>query len=432
MSDNFTGSNNPGRKHRRSTSFSINFPTMPSLKKQPKIVTLHQNQGQHDVLIMQFSSTGNMWFDDIPTGLPLQLTWQQGIVTSEWFGYVSYISKTVANAQREKIMEVHCVGASFPLKERSNRVFADSTIPEAVEAIVKEQGMNFIGDTHPRRFPQLTIAGHSYWEWIQEQAKRIGFATVIDGANFYFRRIDSLIDQTISSIPLLDAGDTSSPHRGQYYDRTLDLFRVLKGDHIESGDSLRTEKSTAGVNPLTSEIHGTSATPADVGNNLRTSSNTVLFSEYRSDQVIDHYSDSSLMSEGAAQMARMTMPAKVKCQGDGRIRPYAPVYIRGTGDLTDGYWIVKEAKHTFQKFGDYTVEMTVVTDGLGTNQASGYRNKDFKNVSMVNIAERVSRPDSLESSVLKSRTVLQKTGAIISVKNQGYVKTPTLWQSSGR
>jgi hypothetical protein len=138
------------------------------------------------------------------------------------------------------------------------------------------------------------------------------------------------------------------------------------------------------------------------------------------------------MSEGAAQMARMTMPAKVKCQGDGRIRPYAPVYIRGTGDLTDGYWIVKEAKHTFQKFGDYTVEMTVVTDGLGTNQASGYRNKDFKNVSMVNIAERVSRPDSLESSVLKSRTVLQKTGAIISVKNQGYVKTPTLWQSSGR
>jgi phage protein D len=432
VSDNFNGKNNPSEKSRRSTTFLIEFPTMPTLKRQPRIVEMHQAHGQHDILIIQFTSTGEVWFDDIPTGLPLKFSWQQGIVSTEWYGYVSYVSKTVANSQREKIMEVHCVGSTFPLKERDNRVFTDTTIPEAVASIVKENGMNFIGDPHPRRFPQLTMAGHSYWEWIQEQAKRIGFATIVDGSNFYFRRIDGLIDQTISSVPVLDAGDSPSLYRAQYYDRTLDMFRVLKGDHIESSPNLRTEKVTAGVDPFTGEAHTTSATPANVGVNLRTSSNEVLFSEYRSDQVVSQYSEGELMAQGAAQMARMTMPAKVKCQGDGRIRPYNPVYIRGTGALTDGYWVVKEAKHIFQKFGDYNVEMTIVTDGLGENQVSGYRNKDFKNMSMVNIAERLSRPDSLESTSRRTGTSLQRTAPIISVKNQGYVKTPALWQSAGR
>jgi tRNA A37 threonylcarbamoyltransferase TsaD len=35
-------------------------------------------------------------------------------------------------------MKIHCVGASYPLKQRATRVFYNSSVPEAVEVIAKE------------------------------------------------------------------------------------------------------------------------------------------------------------------------------------------------------------------------------------------------------------------------------------------------------
>jgi len=431
MSDNAKHLNNQSNKARRDTKFKLSFPTMPSLLREPRKIELHQAQYQQDVMVVTFVITGQLWFDTIPTGLPVKFTWSQAMVEKEWYGYVSSISKTVANSQREKTMEVHIVGSSFPLKNRDARVFIDKTIPEIAEMIARENGFAFVGDKDSRRFPQLTMAGHSYWEWLQEQAKRIGFVLLVDGTTLYFRKLDSFINQNITEVPVLYAGETQSQYRGQYYDRTLDMFRVVKGDYIESGDTLRTEKNSGGIDPLTQIAYVVSSTPKESGEALRANINDVLFSEYRTDQVSSGFSDSQSVADGAAQMARLNMPAKVKCQGDPRIRPYGTVHVLGTGELTDGYWVVKEVVHIFQKFGDYNIEMTVVTDGTGSNTGSAFRIQQDNNMSKINIPEIVAQSKILENSVNNARTNLSQISPAILPTEQGFKQTGSRWISSG-
>jgi phosphomannomutase len=87
----------------------------------------------------------------------------------------------------EKPMTVVCVGASYPLNERATRTFSNLTIPDIAAIIAREHSLHLIADSHPTVFPSLTIAGHSYWEWLQEQAKRIGFVILVDGTKVSVR-----------------------------------------------------------------------------------------------------------------------------------------------------------------------------------------------------------------------------------------------------
>lgn len=426
-----TRNNNPTEKNRKGTVFKASFPTMPSLTYDPRRVELHQSQYQHDVLVLSFMTTGEKWFEDIPTGLPIRFSWTQVGMTRDWYGYVSFVSRTNSSQQKQQTMEVHCVGAGFPLKERANKVFLNSTIPEAAQQIASQFGLNFVGDSHPRRFPQLTMAGHSYWEWLAEQAKRIGFVLRIDGTNLYFRQLDRHVDSRISNVPVLYAGSAPVLYKNDYLERTLDKFVVQKGDFVETDEHPRTEKATGGVNPFTSEVFSTSASPNSVGESIRTNVSDVLFSEYRSDQVTSSYAEAELMSDSAAQLARLTMPAKVHAQGDPRIEPHAPVYVMGTSDLTDGYWLVKEVKHIFRKYDDYIAEMTIVTDGTGSNQVGAFRGRQSPTISSVNIGALIQ--DSSGTSTLNTRTTtaLAQLSPSVIPSEQGFKRSPALWVTKG-
>ena len=271
-------------KNRRSTSYSVSFPTMPSLNSNPIRVDLIQKQNHHDVLVLEFPSTSPTWVDNLNTGTPVRFTWKQGHRTGDWVGYVSFVSAEVV-AQRKKVMQIHCVGTGFPLKESATRVFTNTTIPEAVEAVVKEFGLGFDGENHPHRFDQLVISGESYWEWIQEQAKRIGYAVVIDGVKMTFKPMDRLIDHSVYDTPVLAMFNSDIPSDVMSEDRTLDYFRVTKGDYVESNLDLRSIKSVAGVDPVTKKAIFSDSSPDKVGRNLRESSSDVLFSQHRTDRV---------------------------------------------------------------------------------------------------------------------------------------------------
>ena len=423
--------NNPTLKNRKGTTFKAVFPTMPSLVTDPRRVEIHQGQYQHDVLIMSFRTTGTKWFEDIPTGLPIKFSWTQVGLTKDWYGYVSFVSRTNASQQKFQEMEVHCVGSSFPLKERANRVFNEVTIPEVAQKIASEFNLNFVGDSHPRRFSQLVMAGHSYWEWLAEQAKRIGFVLRVDGSNLYFRQLDKHVDSQISSVPVLYAGDAPTLYKNNYLERTLDKFVVLKGDYIEHGVSQRTEKSVGGVDPATSEAFSVKTSPKALGENLRTNQNDVLFSEYRSDQVATTYSESELVSEAAAQLSRLSMPAKVHAQGDPRLEPHTPVYVLGTSNLTDGYWLVQDIVHTFRKYDDYIATMTIVTDGTGTNQVGAFRGRQSPTISTVNIGSLINDSSGISTLNTRTNTSLVQLSPSIIPSEQGFKRSPALWITRG-
>lgn len=418
-------------KYRRGTTFTVSFPTMPSLEGQPEQIDLTQSQYSHDLLKMTFVRVSPLWFKLLKTGVPVKVTWNQGVLNGSWVGYVSFITKNVAG-QLKNLMEVQCVGTTYVLKERASKVFTNTTIPKAVEKIVTSFGFRFIGEDNPRVFEQLTIAGHSYWEWIQEQAKRIGYGVVVNGMDFYFRPIDELFKQGQGTVPVLSISGTGVGVGSEFYDRTLDWFSVLNGDHIEDNENLRTVKTVSGVNPYTGQIVSATKSPKDVGQKIQQNLSDVLFSEQRSDQVVGSYADATAMAEGAAHRGRLNLPAKIKCQGDPRIRPFAPVYIDGTGPSTDGYWMAKEVHHMISFAGDYYIEMTASTDGTNPelDSARPAKKRPGSVVGVVNLDEAMAGKARQLSSISAKNAKLITANPIYSPVGQGFHKTGSRWSYS--
>lgn len=353
-------------KHRRGTKYTVSFPTFPTLKALPTKLYLVQKQGHHDLLTMEFPIVSDLWFENLKTGAPVQFVWKQGAQEKFWYGYVSFTTKEVL-AQRKQVMKVQCIGASFLLKQKSVQVFTDTTITDCVKKITDNFGIKLVTVPSTRKFEQLTISGHSYWEWIQEQAKRLGYAAYMDGMALHFKPLDKVIDTKANNVPILSMHSSMAKFASQDLDRTLDYIEVTQGHYIESVDSLRTNKYVSGINPFTGEVISTNMSPESVGDNLRSNNYSSLFNEYRSDIVIDNEAAAKEASEGVAHLGRFSTPARVKCQGDPRIQPYAPVLVEKTGPLTDGYWVVKDVTHIFGRTGEYQIEMNVVTDGVESN-----------------------------------------------------------------
>jgi phage protein D len=422
-------SNLPIGKYRRGTSYKFDLPTIPTLTAQPRRAEIHQKQYHHDILVLEFSQPADSWFEVVNTGVPVRFSWSQGPYSKTFYGYVSFLVRNAAG-QIENTMEVHCVGTTFVLKSGVTKVYTNSTIPAAVKAIVTDYGFNFIGEDDTRVFEQLTVAGHSWWEWIQEQAKRIGYGVLVDGMNFYFRPLDALIDQNITSVPVLSLSTKETPINTQVLDRTLDSIKVLQGEHIEDSNNLRALKIASGVDPITGRFVRSEVSPASVGLNIRSSVNDVLFSEYRSEQVVQSNSSAISAAAGAATMARLNMPAKIKCQGDPRITPFHPVMVKGTGPQTDGYWVVKEVKHMFARIGDYQIEMTAGTDGIGNNLVTSNRQGTDTVVGMVNLDLAIANGVNMAASG-KDLVKLKLSSASNNMTGQGFSRTPATWVYGG-
>lgn len=416
-------------KYIRSTSYSVVFPTLSSQKHQPRRIDLIQKKKNHDVLVLEYSQVSNLWASTLKSGVPVRLTWKQGAYSKEFIGYVQGVKRNVS-PQKANQMEVTCWGSTFHLKERATKVFTNTTITEAVKQIVTEHGFKFIGDDHSHRFPQLTMAGHSYWEWIQEQAAKIGYGAYADGMDFYFRKLDKLIDQSFSNTPVLSIFSADIPSGAHVLDRTLQSFKVLHSEHVESGKDLRAIKSVGGVDPLTGKMFISTKSPVDAGTGLRSTTNDVIFTQHMTDRVAQDLSSSEALADGAAELSRFNMPAVAKAQGDPRFRPYGTVYIQGTGESTDGYWMIDEVRHILHQVGDYEVDLKLSTDGTGSTTETAFRKRTVGGLGTVDLNYALNQNGKVPNNFAFSSVTLHSPSAIVRQGNQGANRTPTTWKST--
>jgi phage protein D len=422
-------SNLVSNKYRRGTATNVQFPSLPSLTTQPAMIDLYQKQYQHDILTLEYRSESPLWIDTLKTGTPVSFTWRQETVVKNWIGYVSSIQKVNA-PQRTNIMQVVCVGATFPMKQRVTRIFENKTIPQVVQLIAEGFGFSVLTDSHPQVFDQLAITGNSYWEWINEQAKRIGYGVIVDGMNFVFRPLDKLINMTFSNAPVMSLGNAGAPFNTQYLDRTLDQFKIILGDNVEASSNWRAVKNVGGVDPETSELFLSKSSPAEGSDPLRETVSPVLFDEFRTDRVINSRVASDQAALAAAAMARFGIPATIMGQGDPRIRPFGVIYVAGTGVTTDGYWMVTEARHKFHKIGDYMIDLSVSTDGVGDAVVeTPFRTRSVDGAGTVNLNEASISGQISSLSFEFSDVALKDYTPINSESLQGYLTSPKRWKS---
>lgn len=444
----------PIGKYRKGTLFKVEYPTLPTIKVQPKEILLSQKQKKHDILVLEYKSTSLKNAKLLKTGVPIKFSWRQGSRKVEWLGYVSSVNRK-SGTQKAKPMKIYCVGSSFVLKQRKTKTYRNKTVPEVAAKIAKQNKLKFVGDTHSRRFEQLVISGHTQWQWLHEQANRIGFAMYVQGTTLYFKSLDNLLDKESSDAPIFQMWDPAIPVSLNQLDRTLDYLDIMSGENIEDGSPSRTKKQVGGVNPVTGKSFTAKKSPKDSGKAIRKNVSSALFDEFNSEQVANTKNDAKNASEGAAELARFNLPAKAYGQGDPRVKPYQLVYIEGSGQQTDGHWVVREVVHKFSFAGNYSLEMVIATDGTEENALNSKRN-DKKSISgTINVSQLMSKAQAFSSNgndLTVNLAVEQgaggygkwSLGATISgtsrlsvpipilnqINNQGFDRTPSTWQTT--
>lgn len=443
-------------KFRRNTHFKVEYPTLTSIKVQPIEATLTQRQKKHDVMVFEYHSTSTKNAKLLKTGVPVKFTWKQGTRKAEWLGYVSSVQRK-GGAQQGKPMKVYCVGSSYVLKQKKTKTYKNKTVTEVAAKIAKENGLRFVGENDTRRFPHLSISGHSQWEWLHEQANRIGYAMYVKGTDLVFRPIDKLLDEQATDTALFQLWDPSVPRMLNQIDRTLDKLDVMTGENMEDGEFTRGIKQVGGVDPVSGKSFTARKSPTNTGSALRVNVSASLFDDFSQGHVAHSKKDAKHAAEASAHLARFNLPAKAYGQGDPRVRPYQLVYVEGSGVQTDGYWLVKEAIHKFVFGGSYSIEMHLATDGTEENRKTATRRSDKALVSQVNLTQLLAKNNNFSVSdnsftvnlaleldnsngafqgispsgiTTGTSRLVQKAPFLTNVGNQGLTRTPTTWQTN--
>lgn len=416
-------------KQRRNTDFESVFPTLPTFKAKARRADLYQVPYSHDILRLEYPTVNNMWFKTLKTGVPIKFSWKQGKRSAIWLGYVSGVSRSTTPS-RENEMVITCIGSSFPLKQKVTRTFKNKTVTEVAAIIAKEHRLGFSGEKHRRRFKQLSITGNqSYWEWLSAQAAAIGYALFMEGAVLVFKSIDRVIDAGVSNAALLSMHSKDVPTNELLFDKTLDSFKVLNSDHVESAGELRMEKVVSGVDPVTNRTFTVAESPDATGKTLRVTQKDVLFREQKTKEVVNSVVDAKAVAKAAATLGKFNISASVGCQGDPRIRPFSVVLVSGTGEVTDGYWLAMSVHHLFHRSKDYLIDMTVVTDSVGTNAPSALRSIDAPLVGILNLQESALGDISDTNDTAVSAKLVNRS-YLVTQDSLSYSENPVNWEVS--
>jgi hypothetical protein len=229
----------------------------------------------------------------------------------------------------------------------------------------------------------------------------------------------------------------------------------MTGENIEDDSPNRTVKQVGGVNPVTGKSFTSKTSPKKTGKAIRKNVSSALFDEFNNEQVANTKLDAKAASKGAAELARFNIPAKAYGQGDPRVRPHQLVYVEGSGEQTDGHWVVRESTHKFVYGGSYSVEMVIATDGTESNTPVANRSSDKSIAGTINIQQLISsnRAFSVNGSDLTINLAVEQgiggTGSVsvnpnssgtsrlainspilTQVNNQGFDRTPSIWQTT--
>jgi hypothetical protein len=410
---------NPEIQNRRSVSFKVSYPDFPSITLLPRSVTLFQEMGKHDIVELKYRSVTANLYKSIKTGVPIQINWKNDKVSGIFRGYTTFVSFPIENKPYREL-KILCIGASYPLKEQASKVWVNKTASEIATDIAKKFKLKPVVTSHPTRFTQQSLAGQSYWEKLNELANLIGYGMQVSGTELHFHPIDKMINQFMTTIPVMSFKNVLS-HPANYFESpTLDVFESKLGDYIEGGEYKRTENLVSGVDPVTGKVYSSKTSPNKVGKSLRKITKDPLFSNNQTTTVINSNAMAKSLSEAASHLGRFTIPAKGIGQGDPRIAPWRTIEVRGTGETSDGFWIIKKAEHFMHSDGRYQVEFTCLTDGIGGNKPSSFRPSNAGSVPTrdLNNAQAKGKPTSVK---------LSSKSPLVSQGSAGYKVTPRKW-----
>lgn len=363
--------NNP-TQNRFGTDLKVSFPDFPTLDYPLRQFKLIQEAGKHDVAELHFSSFSPSFYKALMTGALVQVQWKTEHSYGEFFGYV-YGTNLKQQPTIVRNVIVKAMGASFPLKESKPNVWINKTASEVILEIAKLATLKAVVTPTKLRYEQISMSGHTYWEKIQELAKRSGYVAQMIGAELHFHPMDVMLAKCSTSIPILSHQDTEIPFGTVHESPTLDYFEAHVDDLGEHGNHSRRDKVVSGFDPITGRPYSHKISPNETGKKLRKETKDTIFSEHIPNQMSYNSAGAKELANAHAQLARWSISAEGEGQGDPRIAPYRTVQISDNFEHTNGFWVIQKAIHSVLFDGRYTVSFICLSDGLYANESALFR-----------------------------------------------------------
>lgn len=411
----------PEIQNRYDNNFKVVFPDFPGFTQAPYSLTLTQSMGKHDVIEIFYSTINISYLKSLSTGVAVEITWANDKVSGTFVGYVSDLEYPTSSAI-QKPLTITCLGASYPLKEKRQKIWKNATASEVATEIATFNKLKPVVTKSDIRFPQVSFSGHSQWQKLQELAKTIGFACQVIGVELHFHPIDVIIDKFLTTVPVMAFLDPHITPMNQFASQTLDHFETVQGDFGNFRGNTKATKVVGGVDPLTGKIYKSTSSPTSVGKNLRAKNKDPLFYDIDTSAVIIDGITSQNLANANAQLGRLSTPGYGFGQGDPRIAPWRTVEVRGTGEASDGFWIVSSAIHTLNADGKYKVEFNCVTDGSGSNKTSALRPSSAGTVPTVNLTQAITTGANVPTTYK-----LSNPAPMINQVSTGYNVVPRRW-----
>jgi len=233
-----------------------------------------------------------------------------------------------------------------------------------------------------------------------------------------------MIDIAMTVIPVFSFTEPFTNPWSAVMSQTLDQFKPTGGDYFAHATNRRTEKVVTVVDPLTGKMTTHSSKANNVGKKVRENVKDPLFAETLPTVVTGNAKMAQALADSHAQLSRFSIHAEGKGQGDPRVAPYRTIEINGTGDTTDGFWVIKKVTHLLVADGRYHIDFSCMADGTGKNKSSASRPSQAGTVPVRNLAYETTTGTTVKPTSVK----LNAVSPMISQTNAGWKVTPRRWE----
>lgn len=404
-------------------AFKVTYPDFPGFEEIPSTIRLIQKASHQDIVEIQYFNVSSFYQNALKPGSLIKLNWMSSSVRGQFFGQVVSVLPTKTFGQNNPTT-IKAIGTGLSLKENTPKIWLNKTASEIVQEIAKKFKLKPIVSPTKVRLTQESMVGQTYWQKLRELANKSGYVFHVFETELYFVPFDTMINTFMGSIPFLSLETNYGDGYDNIYQSNLLEFKTESSAiPSESRYSNRT-KNIMGIDPFTGKVFTHKTSPSEVGKALRKNTTTQVFSEQMFGITVGSKALAESRAKSEAIVSSFSEHAKGIAQGDPRISPFKTIHVDGTGNSTDGFWMIKDAEHFMTHDGRYTVDFSCMTDGTGNNKTSSFRQTPSKGVSVRNVAYELASGLQAKPSVTKlnsNRLLIKQSDNGIQLKQRKWV-----------
>ena len=373
---------------------NIEFPTLDVPLSRAAEFTHTHARYEHELITIYFADWG-VSYDSITSGTPVNVMLSGVGSTRSITGYIHHINPDISPSNN--YVEITVIGASYLLKQQSQKVWVDVTADQVVADIATRNNFSYIALPTERIYDQISQAGMSDWELMAKLARQNGCSLKADNTTIIFQPLTQEFTDTRQQAAFYTMGGLDGKATGIY------SFKPLIGDSIPYDDIRNATVAISGVDRSTAVDH--------VNTNQKSLKTTrakpvpTVFDTYDTFVVAPSFEIAKYEANAADERNRYAYRGHVTIPGNPTLLPDSPIYLDGIGSFYSGFWTVLSVENYVNK-EIYTTTLEIGTDSLGLS-AKWTDNKDV--FAPEQTVQRIIKPGLRQKNVV-AKTVLKKTG----------------------